>query len=178
MKAFNKITLWIRKVFCGSLLFKAIILILVIMLNFFVNLNAMEHDIKFHHITIEDGLSQSAVNCILQDRKGFMWFGTEDGLNKYDGYNFIIFKPSLKDSNSLSTNNIRSIYEDRSGILWVGTYEGLNKYDREKEQFTRYLTDPDDPNSLSHNWIRAIFEDRLGNLWIGTSGGGLNKFDR
>jgi ligand-binding sensor domain-containing protein len=122
---------------------------------------------------------QSSVTCILQDRKGFLWFGTYDGLNKYDGYGFTIYKHEALDSNSLSYNGISSLCEDRAGNLWIGTAGGgLNKLDRAQEQFTRFVNDPKNPYSLSHNQVTSLHEDRTGNLWIGTFGGGLNKFDR
>lgn len=136
-----------------------------------------EDEIKFSHLSIEDGLSQSVVNCILQDRQGFMWFGTQDGLNRYDGYKFTVYKnvPGKKDS--LSNNLIYCIYEDRAGNLWIGTTNGgLNKYDKEKDSFINFMHDPHDIHTISQNRVRAICEDHSGNLWIGTSFGGLNKF--
>jgi signal transduction histidine kinase/ligand-binding sensor domain-containing protein/DNA-binding response OmpR family regulator len=103
-----------------------------------------------------------------------MWFGS-NGLFRYDGYNFKIFKHNPDDEKSLSFNGVISIYEDRSGTLWFGTEGGgLNKYNRETNQFTRYAHDPNKPNSLSNNVVGSILEDRSGNFWIGTFGG-LNK---
>ena len=107
-----------------------------------------------------------------------MWFGTEDGLNKHDGYGFTVYKRAPENPNSLSNNIIRSIYQDQSGILWVGTDGGLNEFDRENEQFIRYQNDPHDPHSLSDNYVTSIYEDQAGVLWIGTGGGGLDRFDR
>ncbi len=134
--------------------------------------------LTFEQISIEQGLSQSIVFCLLQDQKGFMWFGTEDGVNKYDGYNFTVMRHEPLDSNSLWYNDVRALCEDKEGIIWIGTfYGGLNAYDPAKEKFTHYRHNPNDPNSLSHNNVRAILEDRTGALWIGTDGG-LNKFDR
>ncbi len=83
-------------------------------------------EIKFENLTIEDGLSQSSVFAILQDKRGLMWFGTWDGLNRYDGYRFTIYKYNEKNPYSLSNNEIRALYEDRKGELWIGTMEGLN----------------------------------------------------
>jgi PAS domain S-box-containing protein len=138
-----------------------------------------ENNIQFEHITTTQGLSQSAVNCLLQDSQGFMWFGTQDGLNKYDGYNFTVYKYDELNSHSLSDNFITSIYEDKSGTIWIGTDGGgLNKFDRQTEQFTHYKDDHNNPNSLENNRVLSIYEDYLGTLWIGTDGGGLNKFDR
>jgi ligand-binding sensor domain-containing protein len=108
-----------------------------------------------------------------------MWFGTEYGLNRYDGYTFTVFKYNEEKKNSLSNNHILSIYEDRAGIIWIGTKGGgLNKYDREKEEFINFKNDPGDINSLSNNIVTSICEDNAGTLWIGTDGGGLNKLEK
>jgi len=108
-----------------------------------------------------------------------MWFATEDGLDKYDGYNFTVYKNNPLDKNSISDNFIWTIYEDKSGTLWIGTNShGLCKFDRQTEEFINYIYDPNNSNSLSNNNVRAILEDSKGNLWIGTEGGGLNKYDR
>ena len=81
-------------------------------------------DIKFEHLSVEDGLSHNTVYCIFQDSQGFMWFGTEDGLNKYDGYTFTIYRNDPDDTLSLSNSQIRTIHEDPSGALWIGTGGG------------------------------------------------------
>ena len=145
---------------------------------FIIILFAQQNNIKFDHISIKQGLSQNGVDCIIQDNKGFMWFGTQDGLNKYDGYDFTIYKHNPEDPNSLSNNYVRTIYEDQTGTLWIGTRAGgLNKFNSVKESFTSYTHHEDSPNSLNHNDVRAIYEDRVGTLWIGTYGGGLNKYN-
>ncbi|MCP4697102.1 MAG: histidine kinase [Gammaproteobacteria bacterium] len=133
-------------------------------------------DLRFERLSLEDGLSQASVCCIVQDSKGFMWFGTEDGLNKYDGYEFTVYQHDPQDPGSLSNNWILSIVEDGSGRLWIGTKGGgLNRFDRKHDKFIHYRHDPDDHESLSNDGVLSIFEDRSGGLWIGTSGGGLNK---
>jgi signal transduction histidine kinase/ligand-binding sensor domain-containing protein/class 3 adenylate cyclase len=154
---------------------KVTFLVIIIFFNLSVNLYAQRNKIKFEHISIEQGLSQSSVKCILQDNQGLIWFGTEDGLNKYDGYRFTIYKSNPDNHHSLSDNHIFSIYEDKSRILWIGTFDGLNKFDRKKEQFTQYKHNSENLHSLSHNYVRSIYEDKSGSLWIGTYGGGLNK---
>jgi ligand-binding sensor domain-containing protein/signal transduction histidine kinase len=134
---------------------------------------------EFERISIEQGLSESSVWCIWQDRQGFMWFGTEDGLDKYDGRVFTVYKHAPEDRNSLSQNKIRAIYEDHLGVLWVGTASvGLNQFDSESGRFTRYQHEAANPASLSNDAVTAIFEDDQHVLWIGTAGGGLNQFDR
>ncbi|MBN1270884.1 MAG: histidine kinase [Candidatus Aminicenantes bacterium] len=140
---------------------------------------AQNNRISFRHITIEDGLSQSSVYCILRDNKGFMWFGTQDGLNRLDGYHFNVYRNDPRDINSLSDNYINSIWEDHTGQIWVGTRgSGLNMFDPAARKFILYEEDPKNPFSISHNEIKCIFEDHLNQLWIGTNGGGLNRFDR
>lgn len=141
--------------------------------------SAQQQDIRFERLSIEDGLSQSSVYSILQDNRGFMWFGTDDGLNRYDGYTFTIYRHDPENPHSLSNNVVRALYEDRAGMLWIGTEGGgLNVFDRNTEQFKHYRHDPDSPGSLSHDTVGTIYEDRNGTLWIGSWGGGLNSFDR
>jgi signal transduction histidine kinase/ligand-binding sensor domain-containing protein len=131
---------------------------------------------------VEQGLSHSTVNCILQDSYGFMWFGTEDGLNRYDGHDFTVYKHSPDDPHSLSRNRVWSLFEDSAGVLWVGTYGGgLNRFDRSTGQFARYDADDfqnvtDEPEEF-RNVVWAIDEHPAGVLWIATYGGGLVKFD-
>jgi PAS domain S-box-containing protein len=156
-----------------------IILTISIVLSLPANGYAEETNPQFEQIGVDDGLSQSCVLAMLQDSQGFMWFGSQDGLNKYDGYNFTVYKYNQLSSNALSDNFILSIHEDKSGTLWVGTDNGgLNKFDRKTEQFTHYTHDPEKPNSLGDNSVWSIYEDKFGTLWVGTDGGGLNKFNR
>jgi PAS domain S-box-containing protein len=133
-------------------------------------------NLTFDHLPPDNGLV--GINCVLQDRKGFIWFCTQEGVNKYDGYNFTIYKHEPEQPNSLSDNWVSSLYEDSSGFLWIGTQTGgLNRFDRLTEQFTHYIHEPNDLNSLSDNRISTIYEDASGVLWIGTDGGGLNQFN-
>ena len=132
--------------------------------------------LSFRHITEEDGLSQNSIYCIYQDREGFMWFGTQDGLNRYDGYNIITFRHDPEDSNSISHSWIWDIFEDRDRNLWIATWYGLNRYDPHTNQFKAYLPDSTNPGAILGDRPAAIREDADGNLWIGTWGGGLNKF--
>ncbi len=135
-------------------------------------------NLQFQRFSLEQGLAQSSVFCILQCQKGFMWLGTEQGLNRFDGYNFLVYKFQHDDPNSLNNSYVRSIHEDLSGILWIGTDGGgLNRFDPETRRFTHYLIDPESLDSFS-NIVNVIFEDRFGELWIGTAGGGLNRFDK
>jgi ligand-binding sensor domain-containing protein/signal transduction histidine kinase len=141
---------------------------------------AQKQHIRFEHFGSNDGLSQSNVTCILQDSRGFMWFGTRDGLNKYDGYRFTVYKNDPQDKSSLSNNTIEALAEDGSGNIWVATWGGgLNKFDWNKGKFTHYIHEENNPNSISSDFIRAssMIKDSEGNLWIGTHAG-LNMFDQ
>lgn len=138
---------------------------------------AKDTDITFEHLTSKDGLSSNSVLCILQDHRGFMWFGTSDGLNRFDGNKFTIYRTEPGNPNSLNSNDIRSLYEDRHGVLWIGATGGLNRLDREKDQFIYYPDQLKYPNSQHNNHVTKIYEDRQGVLWIGTSGG-LKQLDR
>jgi ligand-binding sensor domain-containing protein/signal transduction histidine kinase len=133
--------------------------------------------IRFERIGIEQGLSQSSVNTILQDSQGFLWFGTEDGLNRYDGYSFQVYLPDLDNPASISDRWVTALAEDDEGYLWVGTRQGgLNRFDPRSGLFTVYRRDPAQKSSLSANWIRALWFDGRGVLWVGTSAG-LDQFD-
>jgi len=135
--------------------------------------------IDFDRLSLEEGLSQSIIEQMVQDRKGFMWFATEDGLNRFDGYRFTVYKNIPGDPNSLSYNELKALYEDREGILWVGIFEsGLNSFDPSTEEVVRYRHDDGDPTSLGADTVRCILEDRSGRLWVGTQGGGLDRLDR
>jgi ligand-binding sensor domain-containing protein/signal transduction histidine kinase len=136
--------------------------------------------IQFERMSIENGLSQVSVNCIAQDSMGFIWVGTNDGLNRYDGYTFTTYKHEINQEFSLSDSHIRVIYVERDkNILWVGTANGgINKFDPETGFTISYSHYPSNPGSISHNEVTAIYEDRDGTIWIGTWGGGLNKFNR
>ena len=135
-------------------------------------------NIPFTRLSLDEGLSQSVVSDILQDSQGFMWLGTQDGLNRYDGRNFVTYKYNPDDPLSLGSSFIQAIVEDRDGVLWVGTLGGgLNQFNRDSGSFTRYLSRPE-PNSLSDNNVLEILEARDGSLWIGTNAGGLNHFSK
>lgn len=130
-------------------------------------------DIKFSHIS--EGLSQNTVTCMAQDAVGYMWFGTRNGLNRYDGIDFSIYEFDPDDSTSISSNYIRSIFLDSHGRLWIGAMGGgLNMYDRDKDAFIHWKSDPQKEGSISDDWVNVIYEDRHGRLWIGTENGGLN----
>ena len=140
-------------------------------------LRAQKNDgIKFEHISIEQGLSQGTVSCIIQDNRGFMWFGTENGLNRYDGHEFKTYTSDSKNPDTLSHNLVISICKDQSGILWIGTRGGgLNKFDPKTGKFTNHRNNKGF-EQLKYMNIMAIHEDKQRILWIGTDEG-LYKSD-
>ncbi len=144
-------------------------------LAYFSILSSQNDNIEF--IRIEEGLSQTTITSILQDSEGFMWFGTYDGLNRYDGYEFKIYKQDRDNPASISHSLITTIFEDRSGRLWLGTYGGgLNRFNKNKDTFQSYEHDPFNSNSIPDNSVNVIYEDADGILWIGTYKG-LSRFD-
>ena len=134
--------------------------------------------IYFDHLTTADGLSQNTVISICQDSIGFMWFGTYNGLNRYDGYTIKRFIHNSNDSTSISHNVIEDMIVDKDGILWIATDNGLCRYDQDTETFHTYYHDENDSTSLGYNSVRSLCEDSQGNLWIGTYGGGLDVMDQ
>ncbi|NBC16404.1 MAG: response regulator [Bacteroidetes bacterium] len=135
---------------------------------------APEQPVRFEHLTLEDGLSQGNVYAILQDRRGFLWFGTDDGLNRYDGYTITVYKPVPFEAASLSGPRIYALHEDRAGRLWVGTDKGLNFLDPATGRFTRYPHGH--ASAPTEGLIHAIIEGATGVLWIATSLG-LTRLD-
>src|SRR5690606_19959084 len=125
----------------------------------------------FDQLQEELSLSQSSINCILQDSEGYLWIGTWSGLIRYDGYTTTVFH-SENQPGKLQSNKILTLYEDRSGFLWIGTHMGgLFRYNKNNSTFEKFVHDEYDASSLSNNNIRAIQEDADGNLWIGTESG-------
>ena len=114
------------------------VVLIIFLLLTLISFKSNPQEINFKHLTINDGLSQNAVFAIMKDRRGFMWFGTKDGLNKYDGYNFTIYQHNPFDTTTLSANYITTLFEDNRGLIWVGTFDrGINVYDRAKDIFRR-----------------------------------------
>ncbi len=138
---------------------------------------SQNQNLSFEHIGTAEGLSQVNVSCIMQDSRGFMWIGTRDGLNRYDGYKFVIYSHNSGDNNTISNNQITDIAEDKQGNIWVSTAAGLNKYERNSGRFVRYLHNPNNLNSIATNELNRLGFDSYGNLWIGTQRGGLDCLD-
>lgn len=132
--------------------------------------------LRFEHITIDNGLTQNAGLAMLQDSTGYLWIGSQDGLNRYDGYSITQFKHDPDNTNSLGFNSIASLYEDKNGYLWVGTWGGgLDRFDPKTSAFTHYIINPEDADALINPVITSIVEDGRGGLWVGTLGG-LERF--
>jgi len=134
-------------------------------------------NLKFTHLTTNDGLSQGYVTAILQDRRGFMWFATRDGLNRYDGNAFVVFKNNPNDPGSLSSNFIQDLQEDDQGYLWIATNAGVNRFDPTTEHCTRYLPDVNDADGIASAYVTSIARDSGGYLWFGTVDSGIDRFD-
>ena len=128
--------------------------------------------LDFRITGIEDGLSQGMINGMAQDSTGFMWFATKDGLNRYDGYHFTVFRHNESDSTSLADNFVACLFVDRQGRLWAGTSgDGLDEYDPASESFIHFRTDARHHLSLANENIVSLSQDHRGILWVGTNHG-------
>ena len=143
---------------------------------------AQQPSLYFKRLDRTNGLSNNKVNCILQDRRGFTWIGTDDGLNRYDGNNFLIFKNIPGESSSLSGNTITDIHEDKDGVLWIATADGgITRYDHRlapEKKFRQFKHQPGDTTSIPVNIVNALQEDKNGDLWLATSGAAILRFDK
>ena len=131
--------------------------------------------IHFNNLSTKDGLSNNKVVALLQDKTGFLWFGTEDGLNRFDGYEFKVFRNDPADSNSISSNNIWSLFEDDDGNIWIGTKSGeLNRYDAKRDIFEHWKIES---KNYKENSVNEIYRDKEGIIWIGTYQSGLYRLN-
>ncbi len=153
-------------------------MVLLLVLNIVFNpLLFAQNDVNFEHLTTEEGLSQNDVNCIYQDEKGFMWFGTHDGLNKYDGYGFTTYKPDPNRPSSIASNLIYSLDGDKAGNLWVGTTgNGLSFFNPNTERFVNFRANAAAEGSLTNNDVLCVYVDDQNRLWVGTNFG-LNMLE-
>src|SRR5262245_17882283 len=132
----------------------------------------------FENLSLDQGLSQSTVFAILQDSEGFMWFGTENGLNRYDGYGFKRYERNPHSADALHDDFIWAAVEDQNGDLWFGTDgDGLSRWARSRDRFTAFRHDDADPTTISANAVRALARDARGRLWVGTIGSGVDQLD-
>lgn len=142
----------------------------------FQQAESQEVQYRFARLDISNGLSHNQVNCILKDKKGFMWFGTMSGLNRYDGYTIRTFKHDLRDSSSISDNYISNLFEGPFGGIWVNTREGFNIYDSGTASFTRDIGATLKKLSLPDALITEIMEDSKGNYWFAHASSGLYRY--
>ena len=141
-------------------------------------LQALPKSMRFRRLPTDEGLPQASAHAILQDSKGFMWFGTQDGLNRYDGHTFTIYKHDPREPSSLAHNHVWAVREDGNGDLWIGTDGGgLDHWDQRTDTFTHHRHDPENPASLSGDRVRALWLDSAGVLWAGTVAAGLSRLD-
>ncbi|AEJ18462.1 hybrid sensor histidine kinase/response regulator [Gracilinema caldarium] len=145
-----------------------------ILLSIAVKLQSQE--LRFDHLDRDDGLPHSGVSAIVQDSRGFLWFGTKNGFARYDGYSFIVYQHDPFNENSLIHNQIQTMYLDKNDILWLGTYNGLDRFDIKTGNFIHFQHDSSKSNSLSNDVVTAIVRDTYGKLWVGTLNG-LNVLD-
>lgn len=138
---------------------------------------AQELPLQFDHITVKDGLSQSQAYCFFQDSYGYLWIGTQDGLNRYNGSTFKVYKNDPFDSTTITHNWIWSITEDQHGDLWIGTFQGLCKYERSRDTFIQYFHQLNDPTSVSGNRTNVVMRDKKNRIWISAWGAGLNLYN-
>src|SRR5690606_15556416 len=121
---------------------------------------------KATRLAVQDGLSENMVLCALQDKQGFLWVGTRNGLNRYDGCRITVFRHDRNNPYSLSNESVQSLFEDSRGRMWIGTAEGLNMFDPVLERFSYYQHDARSANSILPGVIVSIVEDRTGCLWL------------
>ena len=134
---------------------------------------------KFNHYTIEQGLSSNTVFSIIQDQDGYMWFGTINGFNKYDGYRIHQFKHIPSDTNSVSMNNAGNLFCDSDNYIWIGTWgNGVDRYDPRTGRFWHYFPDANNPTAIAGDKIQTIFEDSFGTIWFCSRDNGLSRLDR
>lgn len=158
-----------------TVLFNILVAVFLLLINS-IQLFSQETDIKFTRISVDDGLSHLIANVIDQDESGFIWVGTHDGLNRFDGYQFKTYYKIPDNHNSLSDNIITCFLQEDKEVIWIGTDEGLNKFNPLSNQIERYVHNKRDSTSVSNNLINSIVKDSQGFLWVGTDDG-LNKFN-
>jgi len=133
--------------------------------------------IKFEHLNVRDGLPSNQINAILQDKLGFLWFATDNGIAKYDGKKFKIYQNDKKNTNSLNYNLVWDIYQDNHGYIWCATQFGLSRFNPRKEKFRQYFHNSDDTSTIANNLTLSFCQDSTGVLWIGTDGGILHVYN-
>lgn len=160
--------------FCRSLL---VLFVLLVQMGFSAQAQTRREFLKVEQISIENGLSQNSSQAILQDSEGYLWVGTQDGLNRHNAYEITIFRSKRDDTTAICDNNISSLLEDSKGLIWIGTTRGVSVFNRKTQKFRSFFRNANDPKSLIASEVKCLAEDKNGNIWIGTSMG-LSRFDR
>jgi len=134
--------------------------------------------LPFKHYNSEDGMSQDFISSVLKTSDGYLWFGTQSGLNRFDGYEFKVFKHHPNNENSLSDNIIHALEQSDDGDIWIATGRGLSRFNPSSQTFTNFYHDDDDDTTLSSNRLSSLYVDSQDNLWVGTFEHGLNRYDQ
>ena len=146
-----------------------------------LGVTAQGHSFYFEKLTSQNGLSNNKVNCFMQDGRGFMWIGTDDGLNRYDGQYFTVFKKQPAGQQGLSGNIVTDMLEDKQGVLWIATADGgITKYNYRQppvQQFKQFRHRADDSSSIPDNGVTCLLMDGKGYIWLGTAGQDVVRFD-
>ncbi len=146
-------------------------------MSFSLKLEAQKQVIDFERLSPQKWMYQSNITSHTQDPEGYIWFGTTNGLYRFDGYSVKEYRHDPHNANSLAHNNVNTVHATNDGNIWIGTWGGLTKFEPSTFKFTRYKHDPRNAASLSNNDVRSIEEDSEGNLWLGTFGGGVVRFN-
>jgi signal transduction histidine kinase/ligand-binding sensor domain-containing protein/DNA-binding response OmpR family regulator len=158
-------------------LFRYIILFILSILFLPLKLYSQENSLVIQHLTRQQGLSSSSVNCIIQDENGYLWFSTRMGIDRYDGYNFESYVNRLGDASSFINTNTAEIYIDKQGTLWCGSYDGLERFNDRTNSFTNFLPNSSKNPQTSANFVFYMVEDHKGTFWVSTARK-IYKFNR
>jgi ligand-binding sensor domain-containing protein/signal transduction histidine kinase len=149
-----------------------------IILTASISINSQVNEYHFNRLSLEDGVALNLIFTMIQDKEGFIWFGSMYGLIRYDGENYKTYKYDPENPESISFDDVVSLYEDSKENLWVGTWGGgLNMLNNERNKFLRFVFNPSDENGISDNIIWSVTEDNDGNIFVGTGYGGIDKYD-
>src|SRR5687768_12272623 len=147
---------------------RKVVLAFLLVFGCHIILTAQEKDVKFHHLTVDDGLPSNTVNAVIRDSRGFIWIASENGIGRYDGYTFTTFRSQELDTLNISSNITYVVLEDRQERIWVGCEKGLDLYNRKLDRFDQHF--------FKGIPVRAIFQDSQDRLWVG-SDHGLHLYD-
>ena len=153
------------------------IIISILIISFSQKVYLQFNDPVFENITVQDGLPENTPLSIFQDYLGYLWFGTQNGLARYDGYSMKVFQPDFNKGEKITWRGVLRIYEDNNKTLWIGTENGLDKFNRTNESFKNYRHIFSDSTTINGPFVLSICEDKKGRFWVGTCFG-LNLFDR